>query len=558
MDRQNSLRLKRFALFFSISIIYRICSLGYAGEGMSLINEHAKATMRLQTKEADLKKIQKEREDRGQHTYRLQGEYDKEQAKHTQNMSKKMIWEGRLNSAVKRFDQMILDKEKDLKNAGSVFGRAYIHTKYKIKEIKLRSNIKEYNAKVNYYFGLNSDSMYRKGQLGKEIEDSQDKNKELGKKEWELIEETTKLRRKVEDLENKLRIKEIEDQKKLEAERKQKEEQERADAKREAELEAKADKGMKNFQNFLDEQNKAADQSQKADDKTKKDDGEVKPKWVDKTKKEDKDKGKTEGDQKDAKTKTTGTDKGKTPGFASKNKTLAKEGGSKTTSKNKGWQPTGKTKGRTDLKKSKDWKDYKIVAIYAKTVPVEDNGKKFQKLADIESALITIENRGNQYIVEGYDAASILVEKGFFISYKQLGLIATTRYNRFGGYGDNYKGEGGEGPSGDSLFDETVDDPCSANNPDNPCVDFQKKCAGVSLTPPKVPEKKKRRGDTGETTEQYWKRIWCKNQKTVCETWRANGCKYKRDEDFDKGFKRFKASPQDAKTYGGALLPDNN
>jgi len=287
-----------------------------------------------------------------------------------------------------------------------------------------------------------------------------------------------------------------------------------------------------------------ATQSTKGNDESQKDRSAAKPpKFVDNSKKDEK--------KKSDSSKTTQKKEGKKPGFADKNKSLGKKGGSITTKK--GWQPTGKTKGRTDLEKSADWKDYEIVSTLVKTTPVTYEGRNYQKLVDGNTAVIVLRNRGQDYIIEGTQALTILIEKGFFVHFPKVGLIATTRYDRLGHEDGGDSSSSGSG--GASLFDQKMGEGCSADNPDNPCTSFQQKCAGVSLTPPQVPEKKKRRGDTGETIEQYWKRVWCKQEKKVCQEWLKNGCKYKRNEDFHKGFKTTPMSPDAAKVFGGALLP---
>lgn len=196
--------------------------------------------------------------------------------------------------------------------------------------------------------------------------------------------------------------------------------------------------------------------------------------------------------------------------------------------------------------------DYRIVSIAAETVPVTYGKQTLQKLKNINAAVIVIEIRGKQHIIDNEEAVSVLIEKGYFYRFPGIGLVATIKYSDFGGYSDGYDEIG----KGKDPFGKPVQEGCAGKEPDISCKNYSEKCGGVSSSS----SKKVLRDSEGRTRRgsvTNWKAVWCADQKKACQAWYANGCKHKRDENFDDKFIEFKANPKDAELYGGAAGPQS-
>lgn len=207
---------------------------------------------------------------------------------------------------------------------------------------------------------------------------------------------------------------------------------------------------------------------------------------------------------------------------------------------------------QTDTKQGTGKRDnYRIVSISAETVLVTYGKQKLQKLKNINAAVIVIEIRGKQHIIDDEEAVSVLVEKGYFYRFPNIGLVATTKYNDFGGYSDGYDERG----KGRDPFGKPVREGCAGKEPDISCKNYREKCGGVSSSS----SKKVLRDSEGRTrrgSETNWKAAWCAQEKKICQEWYANGCEHKR-KDFRKGMITFEASPEDAALYGGAVGPQS-
>jgi len=152
------------------------------------------------------------------------------------------------------------------------------------------------------------------------------------------------------------------------------------------------------------------------DDEGDEDDDKQKlPKFVQNT---DKDKDKTD-DQGDEDGETDEGKKKKKPKFVSK----ITEGGDQDEEE--------------DLSGPKDYYEIKSIAI--ETVEVRRNKKIYQKLKDIDSAVVIMRIRGGDHIIDGYNAVQLLIEKGYLYHVADVGYVTTEKFDNFTGEPESVK-----------------------------------------------------------------------------------------------------------------------
>lgn len=181
--------------------------------------------------------------------------------------------------------------------------------------------------------------------------------------------------------------------------------------------------------------------------------------------------------------------------------------------------------------------DYRIVSMSVETTPVTYGKQSLQKLKSINAAVIVIEMRGEQHIIEGQKAVSILIEKGYFYNFPDIGIIATTKYNEFGGYNERY--------AGDTKPSSSKDDECGARLQE--C--YRKWGRNLKF--------KKGENFRKMSSDEYWGRGLCAQLEERCQkqTQSEKQSDKRSGSSFNDKMITFEASEQDAETYGGAVLP---
>jgi hypothetical protein len=182
--------------------------------------------------------------------------------------------------------------------------------------------------------------------------------------------------------------------------------------------------------------------------------------------------------------------------------------------------------------------DYEVIAITVETEPVAYQGKRYEKLIHTEAASIIIRMRGKDHIIDGNEAVSILLEKGYFRRLAGVGIVSTTKVDTIVTYRDVPK---------KNIFGQSLSQGCEGKPLDESCKAYQK--CGAKLG--SLVDSKKRIKLSGK---EYWDVIMCRQKKKECLGWYANDCSFKIDEDFDSGIIRTPMSEEDAKVFGPGVL----
>jgi hypothetical protein len=75
--------------------------------------------------------------------------------------------------------------------------------------------------------------------------------------------------------------------------------------------------------------------------------------------------------------------------------------------------------------------EYVIKAIAIETIEILKNNKSYRKVDNIDAAVVIIRMRGNDSIVDGYNALSILIEKGYVYPVQGVGYVTSEKFVDF-------------------------------------------------------------------------------------------------------------------------------